>query len=282
MSKIWHRIVPTLAVGGLLAAGSIGAGAIPAAASPAAGLTATISAQSQFAPITGDVIVLYDAGKYGNVTISGQVSGATADDEVTATLYAQQFPFKKPATPIAEQTLLLGPGTATPYGFTATPTLATKYFVEVFASGTTAPVGQSAPQVVYVTDNESAYGIKKCTRPVCHETIRLYTAIPASAYRHEAAKRWYVYFALNLSPTRAPAEPKFVYLDNSIKVSAVKRISSTKFERTISLSFTIGNDGYYWSWLQCTKDSEAKDGIGLPGSHGCGAKRVSSRVVYLG
>jgi hypothetical protein len=52
--------------------------------------------------------------------------------------------------------------------------------------------------------------------------------------------------------------------------------------RRISYRFYVGNDGYYWWWTACTKDTEAIDGLGLPGSHSCGVQRVSSTVSYLG
>ena len=37
-----------------------------------------------------------------------------------------------------------------------------------------------------------------------------------------------------------------------------------------------------WKWTTCSKDTEAADGIGLPGHHGCGAERVLSSAPYLG
>ncbi len=32
----------------------------------------------------------------------------------------------------------------------------------------------------------------------------------------------------------------------------------------------------------CVKDTVSRDGLGLPGSHGCGARRVLRTVSYLG
>jgi hypothetical protein len=50
----------------------------------------------------------------------------------------------------------------------------------------------------------------------------------------------------------------------------------------VSYRFFVGNHGYYWSWIACAKDSETTDGLGLPGTHGCGAKRLSDNTNYLG
>jgi hypothetical protein len=51
---------------------------------------------------------------------------------------------------------------------------------------------------------------------------------------------------------------------------------------TVTLSWTVGNDAFNAEWNECTKDTEAEDGVGLPGSHGCGDQSVPSSQVYLG
>jgi hypothetical protein len=77
--------------------------------------------------------------------------------------------------------------------------------------------------------------------------------------------------------------PRWLYLDaGHASVSGARRISAGEFERTLMFSFTIGNDGFYWGWTVCTKDAVSRDGLGLPGSHGCGARRVLRTVSYLG
>ena len=60
------------------------------------------------------------------------------------------------------------------------------------------------------------------------------------------------------------------------------RIAADEFSETVTFSFRIGNDAYNWEWTSCSKDTEAADGIGLPGHHGCGAERVLSSAPYLG
>jgi hypothetical protein len=61
-----------------------------------------------------------------------------------------------------------------------------------------------------------------------------------------------------------------------------KQLASNTFFFWVNYRFTIGSHSYYWLWPTCSEDSEATDGMGRPGSHGCGTKRISSHVNYLG
>jgi hypothetical protein len=285
-SKLWRGLALASLTGGLalVAAG-------PALAQPAAGPTITIAAKSEFHKVTGDVWVYFrvkgSSVKISQATLAGQISGATAGE--VARLYARQFPYKKAPTPVAGQSLTLNPTGSTPvsYSFTAVPELATRYIVEVFASSAaTSPLAVSPAATVYVVTTQFVYGGTSCNtpgnRPVCHQTWRIYTHLPASTYARESAKRWYVYFALRLAPVHEPPAPKWMYLDSAAKVSKAKGRSSTEFERVIKFSFRLGNDAWHYAWGFCAKDTEAKDGLNLPGRHGCGKKRVSSSVYYLG
>ncbi len=253
------------------------------AQSVAAGPTVSISAQSHSKPVTGDVFVYYAAGKYSDVTIKGDISGAATGD--FAVLYAQQWPYKQNPVQVPGQDAALDVTSSSPvsYSFTASPGLATRYSVEVLPSlQSTTELGGSTIVTVYVLANETASAFKKCGRPICHETWHLYEVVPPSAYTAESGKRPYFYLGLNLSSTGEPGAPRWLYLDRSASITAAKRISSSKFERTITWSFKIGNDGYYWLPAACTKDSESKDGLNLPGSHGCGDRRIPSSISYLG
>lgn len=266
----------------VVAAVAIGAGIGPAVAQAAAGPTITIKATSAIPVVTHDVLVQYHNSRLDKVTISGTIS-ATASGDV-AQLYAQSFPFNKAARPVPGQDEAFSASTSpVAYTFTAVPNLATRYSVRLFASSTaTTALASSAVKNVYVTSNQPFYGLRSCTRPVCHETVRIYTYIPASTYKTESAKRWFFYFGLRLSPTVEPPPPTWIYLDGKASISKVKRISAREFERTISFSFTINNDGFHYVFAYCSKDTEARDGLNLPGHHGCGAKRVRSNVFYLG
>ena len=91
------------------------------------------------------------------------------------------------------------------------------------------------------------------------------------------------YFGVNLSATGTPPPPRWLYLNaGHASVSGARRISATEFEMTVTYTFTIGNDGYYFEWATCAKDTVSSDDLGLPGSHGCGARRILRTVNYLG
>jgi hypothetical protein len=253
------------------------------AQSVAAGVTVSIKAQSSFKPVSGDTFVLFAEGKDSRVTLKGSISGAATGD--VAVLYAQQWPYKKAPVQVPGQntTLTVTGGAAVSYSFTAVPQLATRYSVEVLASlSSTTALGSSKVVPVYVIAGGKATGLSQCGRPTCRETWHLYTIVPASLYKAESAKRVYFYFGLNLSRTGEPKPPRYLYLDHSASISKVKRINKSEFERTITWSFKIGDDGYYWLPAACTKDSESKDGLNLPGSHGCGDRRIPSSISYLG
>jgi hypothetical protein len=69
-------------------------------------------------------------------------------------------------------------------------------------------------------------------------------------------------------------------MDPKAKTSAPRLVSATEYKLTYSFSFRIGNDGYAWNWSACWKDTYSKDGLGLPGHHGCGNKRVRANAIY--
>jgi hypothetical protein len=37
-----------------------------------------------------------------------------------------------------------------------------------------------------------------------------------------------------------------------------------------------------WTWDAFLKDTLSKDGLGVPGHHGCGSSRIRPTVKYLG
>lgn len=285
--------VSTVWRGAVIAASSCALAAVgtgSALAQPTQAPTVTISTQSAVPPVTHDVLVIYKNAqflkgthrRFDTVNISGSVSQSTAGQ--VAALYAQPFPYKAAPARVPGQSVTL-PTSSTPvnYQFKAVPTVATKYTVEVLPSSTTSSpvVGTSSTKTVYVVTNQPAF-FSKCGRPVCHLSMRVYTHLPKSAYRTEAAKKWYFYFAVTRSATGVPRPPKWLNLDTKAKISKVRKISSTEFERTISWSFRVGNDGYFPVVNFCSKDTESKDGINLPGSHHCGVKKIRSNTAYLG
>jgi hypothetical protein len=272
VSKFWRALtVAAVAVG--VVAGS-GLPAVAATAGPAI----TLAAKSSFAPVTGDVYVVFDTATYDKATISGSITGAASGD--VAKLFAQPFPYNRAAAAVGSVTLT---GATQSYAFSVKPTVATRYQVELFASATSATaLAVSGSHKVYVIGGGKATGVKACARPTCRETIHLQFVVPASALKREMGKHLYFYFGLSLAAKKAPKLPKWVTLDTHATVAKAKKLGAKRFGLTIGFSFRVGNDGYYWTWASCLKDTESADGIGLPGHHSCGAKRVRSTVAYLG
>jgi hypothetical protein len=259
-----------------LSAGAFAIAQLPAGPTPASGPAITISAKSANKAIKGDVLVVYLGGTYATATISGTVTGGAAGD--TATLEAQ--PFGGTADP-AQSVAVSSASQA--YSFTVKPGVATTYTVQLAVTGTTTPLATSPAQVVYVVNSGKSSGAKTCARPVCHETLRIVEYVPPSALKTEMAKRVYAYFGLNLGSSKAPPSPTWVTLNaGHASVSKPKELAAGKFTFNISYSFTIGSHSYYWRWVSCTKDQEATDGLGLPGTHSCGDKRLKLTFNYLG
>ena len=107
--------------------------------------------------------------------------------------------------------------------------------------------------------------------------------LPSSALSTELAKQVYAYFGLNLSKTGTPKAPATLALNGQkAQVGRTVRLSATQYRLTIKYRFTVGNDGYAFIFNACSKDAVTTDGIGLPGTHGCGASLISASNLYLG
>jgi hypothetical protein len=265
-----------MAAAGVLALGASLAVAVQA---QAAAPTISVAASTKLPLVTHDALVLYQDGAYASAKIHGTIAGAGAGE--VARLYAQPFPYKKAATAVATVTLKASKAS---YSFTVSPSLATHYRVKLFKSKTaSAPVAASSLQNVYVTLANVVTGLKTCGRPTCNETITLTTKVPSSGLGTELAKKVYAYFALSLSKSGTPKPPTTITANGGkASVSKATRLSATQYRFTIKFTFTVGNDGYAWVWNECSKDALTKDGIGLPGTHSCGASKVSASTLYLG
>jgi serine/threonine protein kinase len=266
--------VIVLAVAGVIAAAMSGGG-------PGAPTSFTAAAKSKLAPLSGDVYVVYKYGNQASARISGQIKGVTSGE--VAQLYAQQFPYRRAPVPAGSVILHPSAKTAT-YSFRVTPALATRYKVELFPdSAATSPLATSPTRTVYVTLTALSGDGQTCRRPVCQESLPSHVFVPAAALRTELAKPWYPYFNLSLAPSKEPPSPKTLLLGaGSPHVTASRQVAPGEFELTVTFSFRIGNDAYHWNWTMCAKDTEASDGLGLPGSHGCGAKNIQASQSYLG
>jgi hypothetical protein len=243
--------------------------------------TISIKARSELPKITGDVLVIYKSRKFGPAHVTGTVSGATSGQVLR--LYARQFPFKKAAAPVGSPVTITG--SPQPYSFLVKPTLATRYTAELFATSTsTTPLATSATDIVYVAANTAAHGPRPlhCSLGTCHQTWRLTTVVPASALRTEMHKRWFVYFGIRFSRTGSLL-PKSLRLGAGHPVlSAPRRVNGHEYAVTLKFTFHVSGP-YRYQFFPCQKDTEAKDGLNLPGHHGCGTLKVISRTrLYLG
>ncbi len=273
MSRL-RRALAISAAAGAVVAFSVG----PALAQPSAGPTVSIGVKSLIPKTYGDTFTAFHDGKYSHVTVSGAVTGGTSG--MVAQLFAQPFPYKKAAAPVAGQQLVLGSTSPENYSFTATPGIATRYSVEILPSTTvsTPVAATSAAKTVYVATDQKVTGLKTCNRAGnARSATRPSTSTPGCPPRPavaESKKKLYFYFGMKLSRTSIPKPPVWLNLDRSAKISKAKKISATEFEQTVKFSFRIGNDGYHFLFNFCSKASESSDGVNLPGKHHCGASRV--------
>jgi hypothetical protein len=266
-SRLWRAAAAALAACGIAGAGAGTAAAAPAA--PAA-IKVTIATRSAHPKVSGQTLVVF-LGRDAVATISGSVTGAASGD--LATLLAE--PFGSTTFSAVGQPVTLHPsgGTAS-YSFKARPQVATRYEVQVSDSGT----ATSAARTVYVTAHGALTGKTSCSRPVCHIKLHLWVKLPTRTYATEAAKHWYLYSRLRLNTSRTPTELR---LNHNATASRPTRLHSYEYVRTLRYKFRIGRHSYRWRVGLCTRDTEARDGLGLPGHHSCGDKWVSA-TAYLG
>jgi hypothetical protein len=267
-SRLWRGTAVIAAACGLAGAGAGTAVAAPGGHAAAAAPSITITTKSGLPKVSGHTLVTF-LGTQRTATVSGSVTGAAAGDQ--ATLLAEPHGVHAYSQVGAPVTLT----SASAYSFKVTPSVATSYEVQV-GSGT------SVAAMVYVTPHASVTGKRSCTRPVCHIKLRVWVKVASAAYAKEAAKHWYLYSRLRLSATREPAAFKALELNHGATASKATKLHSYEFVVTLRYTFKIGNDAFRWAVNFCTKDSETADGIGLPGTHGCGNKWISATSAYLG
>jgi hypothetical protein len=279
MKRTAFRIAATAFI-----AGAITAPQLPALAAPRATPAISIVAKSQFPKVTRDVYVTFGLDSVKSATISGKVTGGATGEVLR--LYAQQFPFKKAPAVAGHMPVS---GATQPYSFTVTPTLATRYQVKLFkTSSAHTSLAASEKVIVYVTANRQERGGDSCNepgqRPVCHQTWHVHVFVPPSTLRTEMPKRWFVYFGIKLSPTGEPSPPKFLKLGaGNPRVSKPQKINAHEYALTIKFTFRIGNNGYFYEFDPCQRDTQARDGLNLPGHHGCGTlKVIGSKRQYIG
>jgi Protein kinase domain len=241
--------------------------------------TLPISVKSALSAVSGDVYVVYVGGKQASAEIYGEIKKA-ANGEV-ARLYAQQFPYK--SAPARVTSAVLHPaGTTARYQFQVTPTLATRYRVELFQSSTAStPLATSGVATIYVVIYRTTERLQTCSRPVCHESLQVTYLVPPSALQAEMSKPQYLYFGVNLASGAEPSAPQSLQLGaGNGQVTGPRRISASEFSYTVTFTFQVGSDAYHFGWRVCTKATEASDGIGLPGHRDCGDGLIPT-TAYL-
>jgi hypothetical protein len=297
MTSLRRRIGAVCAAGGMLAGVLLAAGQVPAAASQAspAGTARSAGAASPatrpsvsvkvttpgLKPVTGYRWVYYKIAKFSHANVDATISGVHGGEVVK--LRARRWPFKKAASVLATAVVPSGLSKIT-FNNTVTPTLATRYTVAVYAGKKAkTPLTTSAAHTVYVVLRGHNAQPKPCSGTECHLTFKLYVPTPPSALRREMGKRMYAYLGVTRSKTGTPTPPKVMRLNaGHAKVARARKVSAREFEVTVKYTFWIGTEHYYWAAHVCQKSTESKDGVNLPGSHGCGAKTIKTSTYFIG
>jgi hypothetical protein len=152
------------------------------------------------------------------------------------------------------------------------------------------PVATSPARTVYVIAQETVTGAAACSRPTCSMTLTITARVPAAAFAVETTKSLFLYRGVRLSPAAAPSPPAKLALATTsagptaagTAVGAGGPATPSTVRYSVSFRFRVGASGYRWKVNYCTQDSEARDGIGLPGHHGCGDRTVGAAAPYLG
>lgn len=261
----------------------VGQLAAVAPADAVTGPTISIAVRSTSHPVTGDVYVVFDGGVNAYGHFHGTITGAKAGE--VAALYGQVWPYKKP--PVRIQSAVLKASNTT-YSFTARPRQATRYAVRLFLNGNRGAPALATSKAVNLYVIPALIfkgGSGACTTgvPVCHKTGHVLFIVPSFTEQLEMGKHLYPYFGLALSSKKVPPPPDTLTLDGGhAQVSKVRKNSAIEFEFTVSFSFNVGTLFYEYHWTTCTKATEAQDGVGLPGSHDCGAPKIQRINYYLG
>jgi hypothetical protein len=232
---------------------------------------------------TNYIYVEYDILGSNSYTMHDQASGITTSGWTVA-LFGQAFPYTSP--PVHIKTLVLTPNKSgvVAYSFTVAPVIATKYTQKLYKNNVPQTTF-SAGTVYVVQGKQQTITSLSCVGYRCKGTIVVHRFIPASAAKTELAKKFYDYLGVSTSTTKNPPPPKFMTLRTSgWTQSATTGVNGNahEYQTTFTFTFTINAPYYSYAVDECTKDSESVDGIGLPGTHGCGNAQVPPNPTYLG
>jgi hypothetical protein len=246
-----------------------------------------LAAVSGLTPVNGDQYVVYHSGRDASARLHGTVTHATPGE--VARLYAQPFPYDHAPAPAGFVVLAGGS-----YTFTVTPSVATRYHVDLFPGRVViGPPTRSKTLTLYVVRDVVHAALPPCQRVLCEPVIHLHVFVPSSAMGPELRKRWLTYSGLTeakqtelkptgAGPTGVTPPRRLVLGQGHPKVGPPQRISATEYGVTIAYLFAVIPGSYSFRFKACAPDTEAGDGLGLPGRHGCGAKAVTVPGGYLG
>jgi hypothetical protein len=278
MPRIGRRTAALVMAGGLIAAAAVGGGVLAATATANAGqapMSISIDATSPHYPgavhgkVYGYAVTVYKlrSASMDTAVISGKVTDIGPPDLVR--LLAEPFGAHsfRPTGAIRRLS-----GRQASYTFYVAPAVATRYEAQ---AGTVT----SAKVTVYVTEAAIVFSqAKDCSETGCTYTNRMREQVPVNAYATETRKHWYLYQAVGY-----PTLPKFFTLSTSARAIRLRRVSASEFEIIFSWHVKVSAK-HQTRWLTtfCTKDTESRDGLGLPGQHSCGVKTIPVSAIYLG
>lgn len=198
---------------------------------------------------------------YGrSITLSGHESLAGSK---SYTLESNPWPFKGGFHAIAH-----GKTTGS-YSFRVKPSHATRYRIHV--GGTTSPV-----LTVYVLERPLRQHCNLCSFNNAPGTHELKVSAVVQAPPGPLAQHGPVYFYY--AQDRSTVSPRTLRLVK--KVALHKSGSRLSFHVAYKVHFPTGV--FRFSQTYCWKDTETRDGVGLPGHHHCGNTKISASDSYLG
>ena len=118
---------------------------------------------------------------------------------------------------------------------------------------------QSSAVTGFVAANWINLPARTCSGFSCHKQFGNRVVFPAAVARHESAKRVYFYFGVRYGSQTTP--PTRVRLEGT---GRLHKVHGHTYRTGFSVTFSTVR-AYYYEWVICTRDSEARDGLGLPG-----------------
>jgi hypothetical protein len=230
----------------------------------------------------GRPVTLTLAGGAGSSSFSVAPAVATTY-EVQVTETAAASPSPSPSSS-SSSSASVSPGPSGSPSKSASPSPSPSSSAPTIGSGPVL-VATSAARTVYVIADRAITGSVACARParpVCHVNVSYTFRVPVSAIKAEMAKHLFLYSRVLLSRAGEPPAPKLLVLNTAATRGKVRKLTIRKFAFPAHYSVRVGSESFHYLISGCLQDTESKDGIGLPGRHGCGAKTIPAAQPYFG